>query len=134
MQININGQVPDIQWKLQDRAAAIDRLEVRDDGTLWVRNSHGLDRWDDQGIVVFDVFGPDGKLQREVTVPVPGGGEGDRLVMLDDGRFLLIKGMDSLSISISAGDDDSVNVSDEELGDTLLELVCYEVETGSAMR
>ena len=39
-------------------------------------------------------------------MPVPEGGAGHRFVMLDDGRFLLIKGMDSLSISISAGDDD----------------------------
>jgi hypothetical protein len=134
MQININGQVPEIHWKLQDRAAAIDRLEILDDGSLWVRNSYGLQRWPEEGVMSYDVFGPDGKLQREVVVPVPEGGEGHRLLLLDDGRFLLVKGMDSLSISISAGEDEDVHVSDEELGDTLLELVCYEVDTGSAMR
>ena len=127
MRININGQEPDIEWKVQDRAHCIDRLQVQDDGTLWVVDSHGRDRWQDEGTVVYGVFGPDGRLQREVTVTVPEGGEGDRLILLRDGRFMLVKGMESLSISISAGDSENINVSDEELGDTLLELVCFEV-------
>jgi hypothetical protein len=60
-------------------------------------------------------------------VSVPGGGAGDRLLLLDDGRFLLIKGLESLSISVTAGDSEHVTATQEPLGDTLLELVCYEV-------
>ena len=127
MQININGQIPEIEWKLQDRAQCIEELQILDDGTVWILNSNARDAWDDSGTMAYDVFDPDGKLLREVTVTVPEGGDGDRLVLMDDGRFMLINGMDSLSISISVGDGDNNTVSDEDLGDTLLELVCYEV-------
>ena len=127
MQMNINGQIPEIEWKLQDRARCIERLQVLDDGTVWVLNSNARAAWNEAGTVIYDVFDPDGKLLREVTVAVPEGGDGDRLVLMDDGRFLLINGMDSLSISISVGGGDNDTHSDEELGDTLLELVCYEV-------
>jgi hypothetical protein len=127
MNININGMEPEIHWKLQDREPCIDRLQVLDDGTLWVQHSKSRVDWGEHGRVVFDVFGPDGRYLREVTVDVPEGGEGHRLVLLDDGRFVLVKGMDSISISVQAGDGDGVTASDEPLGDTLLELVCYEV-------
>jgi len=126
MQINVNGQVPQIDWKLQDREPAIARLRVLDDGTLWVQHSHSEVDWAEHGRMTYDVFGPGGDWLREVAVTVPGGGEGDRLVLLDDGRFVLIKGMESLSISVSAGDGDDVEPSDEALGDVLLELVCLE--------
>ncbi len=126
MQMNINGQVPEIDWVVQDRAQCIERLQVLDDGTVWIRNSHAGVDWPDEGRVTYDVLDAEGRLQREVTVAVPGGGEGDRLVLLDDGRFMLIKGLDSLSISISAGDGDEVEATDESLGDALLELVCFE--------
>jgi len=127
MQMNINGQIPEIEWKLQDRARCIERLQVLDDGTVWVLNSNAREAWADEGTVIYDVFDPDGELLREVTVTVPEGGDGDRLVLMDDGRFLLINGMDALSISSSVGGGDNDTVSNEELGDTLLELVCYEV-------
>ena len=130
MQIDINGMQPRIDWQLQDRAEAIERIRVLDDGSLWVRHSRSADRWAEHGEVIFDVFDPAGQWLREVTVTVPDGGEGDRLVLLDDGRFLLVKGMASVSISVSAGDDDSVTPTDEELGDVLLELVCYERPAG----
>jgi hypothetical protein len=125
MQIDINGMRPEIDWKLADRARAIERLQILDDGSLWVQDSHGADAWADAGRMVYGVFDAAGKLQREVTVTVPEGGEGHRLVLLDDGRFLLIKGLDSISVSVSVGDDDEINATDD-LSDTLLELVCFE--------
>jgi hypothetical protein len=125
--MNFNGQEPRISWKLQDRARCIDRVRILDDGRLWVRHSRSADHWDDHGRMVYDVFGPDGAWLGATTVSVPGGGAGDRLLLLDDGRFLLIKGLESLSISVTAGDSEHVTATQEPLGDTLLELVCYEV-------
>lgn len=126
MRIDINGMEPKIEWKLQDRVRCIGRIQVMDDGTLWVHDSHGNDRWD-EGRQTFAVFDTSGRLSHEVTIQVPDGGDGDRLVLMDDGRVALIKGMDSLTVSISAGDGDEDIPSDEPLGDTLLELVCYDV-------
>lgn len=126
MTININGMEPEIEWKLQDRARCVERLQILDDGTIWIRNSHGNEEWDDLGRRVFDVFDGEGHLLHEAVVTVPEGGQGHRLVPLDDGRFILIKGMDSLSVSISAGEGDDGEIQEEELGDVLLEIICYE--------
>jgi len=126
MNININGMEPEIDWKLQDRNRCVQHLQILDDGTIWIRNSHADDEWEDLGRRVFDVFDADGHLLRETIVTIPEGGEGHRLIPLDDGRFILIKGMDSLSVSISAGDGDEGEFSDEELSDILLEIICYE--------
>jgi hypothetical protein len=127
MQMNINGMQPEISWKLQDHARAIQRIDVLDDGTLWVQDSHGRQEWDTEGRQHYGVFGPDGRLLRQVTLDAPLPGEGNRLVLLEDGRIFMIKGLDSLSISISAGDGDDTITSDEPLGDTLLEIICFDV-------
>jgi hypothetical protein len=123
MSMNINGHEPDINQKLQDNAPCIDALHVMDDGTLWVENSHARDRWDDEGVVTWDVFGPDGRLQREVTVRFPGAGGDDRLVPLADGRFLLAIGQADLSISISAGNGDELG--EAPVAAVAPELVCF---------
>ena len=124
MSMNINGRVPEIVQKLQDNAPCITALYLQDDGTLWVENSHARDRWDDEGIVTYDVFGPDGRLDREVTVRIPGGGEDDRLVLLADGRFLLAVGQADLSISIRAGNGDG-ELGDAPVAAIMPELVCF---------
>lgn len=127
MSMNINGMEPEITWKLQDTAQAIDAIQILDDGTLWVRDSHGRTEWPDEGRMTFGVFDAAGHLQREVTLDAPLPGEGNRLVLLDDGRVMMVKGLDSISISISAGDGgDEVNPVDN-LGDELLELIMFEI-------
>ncbi|MEZ4387827.1 MAG: 6-bladed beta-propeller [Candidatus Krumholzibacteriia bacterium] len=126
MRMNVDGMVPDITWKLQDRARAVDRIQILDDGSLWVRDSRGDLAWDEAGRQSFGVFDATGRLQRQVTLAAPLPGEGNRLVLLDDGRVVMIKGLESLAISISAGDEDETITSDEPLGDTLLELICFE--------
>lgn len=92
-----------------------------------MQDSHGRQEWDTEGRQHYDVFGADGRLQRQITLDAPLPGEGNRLVLLNDGRIFMIKGLDSLSISISAGDGDEAITSDEPLGDTLLEIICFDV-------
>ncbi len=127
MQININGMEPEITWKLQDRAPCVERVRVLDDGTLWVCDSRGDQDWAEQGRRTFAVYDSRGRLQREVTLAAPEPGEGHDLVLLDDGRVMMIRGLDSLSVTVNAGDDDGTHAGDESLGDTLLEIVCFDV-------
>ncbi|MFO7652924.1 MAG: hypothetical protein R6X25_03780 [Candidatus Krumholzibacteriia bacterium] len=125
MRMNINGREPEISHVVQPRARCITRLHVLDDGTLWVENSHGRDRWDSAGVVVYDVFDAQGRLLKEVEVTVPQGGEDHRLILLADGRFLLALGMADLSVSISAGSGESVAETSAPDVDVLPELVCF---------
>lgn len=126
-QMNINGRVPEIVETFAETDACIASLAVLDDGMLWVENSHARDRWKQHGEVRYDVFGPDGKLREEVVVTVPQGGEGNRLILLRNGSFLLVRGQGTLSISIQAGSGGGSSTSaaagDEDA--VPLELVCF---------
>ncbi len=126
MQIDINGQKPEIEEVLQDRDPCIRSMVARDDGTLWVENSHGRDRWDRQGIVIYDVYDGDGRLVADVTLTVPQGGEGNRLIPLRDGRFMLVRGQDRLTLTVSTGDNaEGTDTSAAAGSDVPLELVCF---------
>ncbi len=129
-QMMINGRAPEIAETFAETDACIASLTVLDDGTLWVENSHARDRWDKHGEVRYDVFGPDGKLREDVVVTVPQGGEGNRLILLRDGRFLLVRGQGALSISIQAGsggEGGSSSSAAEATEDAVpLELVCFQ--------
>lgn len=128
MSTSVGGQITTIAIKQHDRARSIERLRILDDGSLWVSNSHGAERWADLKERTWDVYAPDGRLLREVTVTVPEGGEGNRLILLDDGRFLLVKGLDRLTLMVGASSDGSTSdmLTSQQPGDVLLELVCYE--------
>lgn len=126
--MNVGGRELEIAWKQHDRARSITRLQVLDDGTLWVTGSHADRRWREAGERVFDVYGPDGRLRSEVTVAVPAGGPGNRLLLLQDGRFLLVKGQETLAIMIGAGSGGSSADLAGTRGDDMLELICYERE------
>jgi hypothetical protein len=126
-QMNINGREPEIVESFAEHDPCIASLTVLDDGTLWVENSHARDRWSEHGEIRYDVFGPDGKLREEVAVTVPQGGEGHRLILLRDGRFLLVRGQGSLSVTIQAGSGGG-HSSSAAAGDAdavPLELVCF---------
>jgi|GEM_PF-1343009 len=129
--MNFGGQEPRVSHKLLDTNHPIAGLVVLENGSLWVLNSHSDDRWDDDGIMVYDVYDALGKLQREVEVVVPEGGQNNRLTLLDSGRFMMIKGLDSLSVSVSVssgGDDDEPNqdLDGTTTTEELLELVYFE--------
>ncbi len=126
-QMMINGRAPEIVETFAETDPSIASLTVLDDGALWVENSHSRDRWDQHGEVRYDVFGPDGKLREEVTVTVPQGGKDNRLILLRDGRFLLVRGQGTLSISIQAGSGGgSSSSAAAPTADTVpLELVCF---------
>lgn len=127
MQMNVGGREVEIDWKQQDRARCVERLQVLDDGSLWVSNSYGGVRWPEHGERSYDVYDAGGRLQREVTVTVPEGGKGHRLVLMDDGRFLLIKGLESLSLSIGASSTGTTStVRQDNPTDAAHELVCFE--------
>jgi hypothetical protein len=129
MSMTVGGQTRTVEVKQQDRARSIERLQILDDGTLWVSNSHGAERWADDKQRTWDVYAPDGRLLREVTVTVPEGGEGNRLILLDDGRFLLVKGLDRLTITVGASSDGTASdlQTSQQPGDIPLALICYEV-------
>lgn len=126
--MNINGREPQIEERFSPVEPAIGYLTVLDDGTLWVVNSHGRDDWAKKGIMRYDVFEPDGRLREEVAVTVPEGGEGNRLLLLSDGRFLLVRGQERISVSIAVGPGgggQGQSASEADDKGVPIELVCF---------
>lgn len=75
-----------------DTEHLVGRIRWRPDGNLWVE-PFGVKPT--QGAVAcFDEFGPDGDFLRRVQVAVPVTRPGDELLVLADGRFLVLSGFD----------------------------------------
>jgi hypothetical protein len=127
--MNVGGRQVSIDWKQQDRARSIEHLQVLDDGSLWIRNSQSDSRWEIHGERTYDVFDSEGRLLREVTVTVPGGGAGHRLLLLDDGRILLVKGMERMALVVGASTTGTTSgtLTTPESSDENIELICYDV-------
>ncbi len=79
------------------------RLEVRNDGDLWVLHSRST-REQPEGILqTWDVFSPEGAFVRQVAVACVGNPRSDKLVFLDDQRAVLLKGLEAAALAMAGG-------------------------------
>ncbi len=69
----------------------VGRIRWRPDGKLWVE-PYGV-KPALGAVACFDEFGPDGDFLRRVQVAVPATGSGDEMLILADGRFLVLSGV-----------------------------------------
>lgn len=68
-------RVPNCQVKINDQCRDIEKIFVRDDGSIWVMNSRGARDLDDGSLGEFDVYSADGHFVRTVALT----GQGDPL-------------------------------------------------------
>jgi hypothetical protein len=73
-----------------DHDPAVSRVRFRPDGRLWVEPFG----WTPNGeeLARFDELELDGRLRRRVVVEVPGAVPDDQLLIIEDGRFVLLRG------------------------------------------
>jgi len=107
--IVIHGR--EVPKEISATAPCISRLEVRDDGNLWVLHSRSTLEQPEGIYHTWDVFAPDGEFVRQVAVACPGSPRTDRLVFLDDQRAVLLAGFEDAAIAMAGG------VSEEEEDD-----------------
>jgi hypothetical protein len=69
---------------------AVGRVRWRPDGRLWVEP--GATAPADGVVASFDELTADGTLLRRVHLVAPGADPGDRLIVMEDGRFVLLRG------------------------------------------
>ena len=102
-------------------------LQVRDDGTLWVRHSRSAELGRAAGaLVVFDVFDAAGRFDRQVAVPVPGRAATDGIFFVGGDRFVVVHGFVDAMCSVVGG-------GRGEMGDVgvepdPVEVVCYRID------
>jgi len=116
----VNGQRIQLETEIEDRAPAILRTWVSPAGELWVLGSRG-DREQAEGVfVTFDVFDEEGIFVRQVALACPGDPRNDRLLLLDDGRFVLIRNFTDARDGMFGGDGEA------EGEEAPLEVICLE--------
>jgi hypothetical protein len=91
--------VGDDRSPIGDHEPAVGRVRWRPDGHLWVEPGGVAPAAG--AMACFDELSPGGVLLRRVQLVVPGAGERDRLVIMEDGRFVLLHGFED------AGEDDA---------------------------
>ncbi len=102
---------------IEDREPAITSLDVRPDGTVWVRSP--ANAVPDGAFAVFDVFGDDGRFGEQVVLEIPGDPDRDRVYLLSDGRLALVRG----DLDAWLGQQ---GVESDNQAAPVLEVVCFE--------
>jgi len=92
------------------------RLEVRDDGDLWVLHSRSTLEQPEGIFQTWDVFTPDGEFVRQVAVACVGNPRTDKLVFLDNERAVLLEGCETAALAMAGGTpegevDDNVSIA-----------------------
>jgi len=73
----------------------IRRVRWRPNGSLWVEHCSNQDDLPENVFIRFDEFDETGVFRRQVAVNVPGNPQTDRLILLSDGRFVMIRNLDN---------------------------------------
>ncbi len=111
----------DAQFKVEATAPDIEALHITADGLLWVQHSRSYVDQPAGVMLTYDVFGPDGRLLRQVSIKCDGDARRDRLVPLSDGRWVRIAGAIDAAYARMGG---GLNLA--EAGDYPLEVICYQ--------
>jgi len=108
--------------EVEPQPPVIAALHVDAESNLWVEHSRSGEGLPDGVMLAFDVFPPDGSPHERVLMACEGDAAEDGLLLLPDGRWLLLKGLAAAETAQS----DLGNIPLSEGGDTsAMEFVCY---------
>jgi len=86
----------------------VNRLQIMDDGTIWVVSSRGVRTLPEGVLAGYDVFGPEGEFLRQVHLRAPGDPVEDLVVLVDAGTAVVVRGFwETLAASFGAVDEGS---------------------------
>ncbi len=110
-----------ITWEVEKVDQAVAEMIALPDGGLQVAHARsGLDLPD--GVFInYDVFDKDGRWSHELHVRCEADADHDGLIFLDDGRVLLVKGLQMARLTASGN---GGSVGDEEDGLMTIEVIC----------
>lgn len=92
--------------KVEPTEPAVNRVQVLDDGTIWVITNRGLRTLPDGVLVGYDVFSPEGEFLRQVHLKGRGDPVEDLVTLVDAEHAVVIRGFwDTFAASMGATDD-----------------------------
>ena len=107
----------------EDVNAAIAGIWVTWDGRLWVQTGDAHKEAPEGTWVVLDVYGPDGKLEKQVALPGSHDAREDALYVQPDGRIFVVVGALDACLNQQAVNKDQTTATEDE---TPLEVICYD--------
>lgn len=102
-----------ITWEVEKIDQVVGEIIVTRDNEMWVANSRSGRDLPDGVLARYDVFAPDGTWSREVQVRADADPGQDGLIFLDNGRVLLVRGLQLARLTAS-GNGGSVMEGEEE--------------------
>jgi hypothetical protein len=116
-------QAPNSEVKIGDHDKDISSLYLRDDGTLWVLNSNGA-RVGEGTIGIFDVFNPQGRFVKQVTLSGQGDPTNDGYFFVKD-RLYVVTDLLAGVIAMRGGSSDTETDGEEP---EPMSVICYQID------
>jgi hypothetical protein len=117
-----NGRRLDVAVQAEEYAPCITQLFVDCQHRLWVAHGHSGRAEPDGVFATLDLFDADGHFQKQVALRCPGDAERDRLLMMPNGQFVLLRGYRDAARSLRPGSGGG-DEGDEEAAQ--LEIILY---------
>lgn len=115
-------QVPNAQVKVSSEDQDINTIYPRADGTLWVMNSRGARDKPDGSLGMFDVFDPEGRFQRQVTLMGQGDPIQDGYFFVGD-RLYVVTGFLDAAMAAQGGGSEEAGLDEAEP----MAVICYQI-------
>ena len=116
-------QIPNATVKISDLNKDIETVFLRDDGSLWVLTSEGTRDLPEGTAGVFDVFDPEGRFLRRVTIQVPGNPLTDAYYFVGN-RLYVVTDLLQAAISLQSGGQ-SFKIGEEE--PEPMSVICFDL-------
>jgi len=113
-----------ITWEVSEVDPAVTGLHVTDDNRLLVSHARSGSDLPDGVFTSYDVFDAAGHWQHALHVRCEASADHDGLIWLDDGRVLLVKGLQLARLTASGN---GGSVTDEDDGAWAIEVICCRV-------
>ncbi len=119
--MTINGQQVPLECDIEDRDPCIAQLHVDDAGGVWVLHSESRARAATERVLSYDHFDAAGQFVERVEILDPADPDEDRLIMLDPGRFVVLRGITGARLALYGAQAEGAT----EGGSEPLEVVYY---------
>ena len=116
--------IPDIKYEIEDTYNQISALNARDDGSLWVQTSRGAFGLKDGVVGTWDVFDPQGRFVKQVTLKGEGNPRDDGYFFVGDRLFVVTDWLHAL-MALQGGGQASEDEEEEEA--ELMQIISYRV-------
>ncbi len=122
--VGANYPMPPRSITIEDTEPVLGQLTVTDDGHIWAQTSAGNRNTPEGTFVVLDVFGPDGKFQRQVALKGEHDASRDGINILPNGRVVVVVG----ALDAWLNQQGATNQEEEAEEGEPLEVICYQVD------